>query len=165
MDVFLKYLDDWEKSVEKREGFTKEEKNLMLLSHETRLGLRITGEDNLIYMYVYDAYMNFSFLVHSFIELVKYLLSIPEVSVFISNKLSQDPIEKFFGQQRQRGSSNDNPNVSQFIKATQALRVINITCADIKGNCRGSSHKIEKTQKWIEDKENKTLPRRKYEKK
>ena len=161
MDVFLKYLDDWEKSVEKREGFAKEEKNLMMLSHETRLGLRITGEDNS----VYNAYMIFSFLVHSFVELVKYLLSIPGVSVFISNKLSQDPIEKFFGQQRQRGSSNDNPNVSQFIKATQALRVINTTCADIKGNCRGSSHKTEKTQKWIEDKENKSLPRRKYMKK
>ena len=53
--------------------------------------------------------------VHSFVELTKYLLSIPGVNVFMSNKISQDPIEKFFGQQRQRGSSNDNPNVSEFI--------------------------------------------------
>ena len=83
----------------------------------------------------------------------------------MSNKLSQDRIKKFFGQQRQRGSSNDNPNVSQFVKGTQALRVINTTCADVKGNCRGSNHKAEKTQKWIADKENRTLPRRKNHKK
>lgn len=92
-------------------------------------------------------------------ELTKYLLSIPGVSVFMSNKISQDPVEKFFGQQRQRGSSNDNPNVSEFIKNTQALRVINSTCADIKGNCRGTNQKTETAQKWIADRENKALPR------
>ena len=43
-DVFLKYLDDWEKAVQERPGFSAEEKNSMLISHETRLGLRITGE-------------------------------------------------------------------------------------------------------------------------
>jgi len=76
--------------------------------------------------------MQFVIAVHSFVELVKYLLHIPEVKVFLSNELSQDPIEKFFGQQRQRGSSNENPNVTQFVKGTQALRVINTTCADIR---------------------------------
>lgn len=40
---FLPYLDDW-KSVDGREGVTKAEKGMMLLSSETRLGLRITGE-------------------------------------------------------------------------------------------------------------------------
>ena len=79
--------------------------------------------------------------VHSFVELTKYLL------VFMNNKISQDPVEKFFGQQRQRGSSNDNPNVSEFIKGSQALRVINTTCADIKGNCRGTNNNTEKAQK------------------
>ena len=39
--MFLKYLDDWEKAVQ---GFSAEDKNTMLISHETRLGLRITGE-------------------------------------------------------------------------------------------------------------------------
>ena len=63
LDVFLKYLDNLEKSVEKREGFAKEEKNLMILSHETRLGLRITGEDNS----VYNAYMIF-FIFSAFIH-------------------------------------------------------------------------------------------------
>jgi len=43
-EVFLKYLDDWEKQVKERPGFSKEQKNLMLISQETRLGLRITGK-------------------------------------------------------------------------------------------------------------------------
>lgn len=155
LNVFLKYLDDWEESVAKREGFTTEEKKVMILSHETLLGLRITGKGNSVYIQVKNVYIYVIFIpVHSFVELARYLLNIPEVDVFLSNKVSQDPIEKFFGQQRQRGSSNDNPNALQFIKGTQAIRVINTTCANIRGNCRG-----DKAQKWIPD--NKSLPKRK----
>ena len=42
--VFLAYLDAWEKSVDERPGFSEEEKKRMLLSSETRLGLRMTGK-------------------------------------------------------------------------------------------------------------------------
>lgn len=42
-DDFLGYLGEWEDSVKKREGFSKLEKKLMLLSPETLLGLRMTG--------------------------------------------------------------------------------------------------------------------------
>lgn len=42
-DVFLPYLESWESDVETRTGFTKTEQDRMLLSHETRLGLRMTG--------------------------------------------------------------------------------------------------------------------------
>ena len=42
-EEFLPYLDQWEKSVEAREGFTKTQKKQMLLSSETHLGLRMTG--------------------------------------------------------------------------------------------------------------------------
>ena len=42
-EEFLPYLDQWEKSVEAREGFTKTQKKQMLLSSETRLGLWMTG--------------------------------------------------------------------------------------------------------------------------
>ncbi len=41
--TFLKYLEDWEKSVDARVGFSKAEKNKMMLSAETRLGLKFTG--------------------------------------------------------------------------------------------------------------------------
>ena len=41
--------------------------------------------------------------------------------------------------QRQRGATNENPNISQFLKNNQALRVINSIQIDTsKGNTRGS---------------------------
>lgn len=44
-EVFIKYLDDWKKSVKEREGtYTETERKMMLLSSETQLGLRMTGE-------------------------------------------------------------------------------------------------------------------------
>ena len=76
--------------------------------------------------------------VHSFIELVQFLFAIPGVKIFLSARLSQDPLENYFGQQRQRGRSNENPNARDFIKNTQALRVVNGVCRNIKGNCRGN---------------------------
>ena len=73
----------------------------------------------------------------SFVEMVEYLFkNVPDLKFFLSNRICQDPIENFFGQQRQRGKVNDNPNSAEFIKNTQALRVINSTCATIRGNCR-----------------------------
>ena len=48
------------------------------------------------------------FAVKSFIELVEFALSLPDVTVFLSNRLCQDPLEKFFEQQRQRGRAASN---------------------------------------------------------
>ena len=63
---------------------------------------------------------------------------VPGVEVFLSERISQDPHEKFFGCQRQRGRVNENPTVTEFCKNTQKLRVINSVCLDsVKGNCRG----------------------------
>ena len=73
----------------------------------------------------------------SFIEMVEYLFkNVPGVKLFLSNRICQDPLENFFGQQRQRGKCSDNPNASEFLKNTQALRVINSTCSMVRGNCR-----------------------------
>ena len=47
-EEFIPYLDAWEKSVEAREGFTKTQKKLMMLSPETSKGLRITGKHILL---------------------------------------------------------------------------------------------------------------------
>ena len=85
-------------------------------------------------------------------ELLEYLFTIPGVEVFMSNMICQDPIEKFFGQQRQRGGAHENPNVAEFIKNTQALHVINITCDNIRGNCRGNN-----TKRPLLDEENTTV--------
>ena len=112
-----------------------------------------------IYLYNYFVSMyihsTFSLSVNSFVELTQYLFTLPDVSIFLSNRLCQDPLEKFFGQQRKRGRANKNPNAVEFFRNTQALRVINTTCANIKGNCRGSN-RVD-----INGLENVPLPKRK----
>jgi len=98
--------------------------------------------------------------VKSFIVLVKYLFTLPGVNAFLSERISQDPLEKFFGLQRQRGRVNENPNIREFCKNTQALRVINCSCLNtVKGNCRGSKNK-EMTAAELE-KESQPLRKRK----
>ena len=48
--------------------------------------------------------------VNSFVELVKFYFTIPGVKAFLSEKLSQNPLEKFFVCQQQRGRVIKNPN-------------------------------------------------------
>ena len=85
---------------------------------------------------------NLCFAVSSFLELIPYIFSIEGVTVFLSEKLNQDPLEKFFGCQRQRGRVNENPSAAEFVKNTQSLRVINsISVSSITGNCRGTKRK------------------------
>ena len=70
--------------------------------------------------------------------------------------LTQDPLEKFFGMQKQRGSTNKNPTVQEFYANTQALRMVNLVCGNIsRGSCRGSK---EPQCQLINDKENEPLP-------
>ena len=71
---------------------------------------------------------------------MRYLFTLPGVKSFLSERISQDPLEKFFGRHRQRGGVNENPNVAQFLKGNQALKVINSIDLDImKGNTRGTN--------------------------
>ena len=81
--------------------------------------------------------------VKSFVGLVRYLYSLPEVKdkklAFLSQNLCQDPLENFFGCQRQKRGTSDNPNVAEFMENTQTLRVVNSFCrGTVKGNCRGN---------------------------
>ena len=64
-------------------------------------------------------------------------------------------LKNYFGQQKQRGGTNENPNASQCLKNAQALQVINSTCGTIRGNCRGT-----KGAKSLMDAENTPLRRR-----
>ena len=92
-------------------------------------------------MYMYMVMITFPVFiptVRSFVELVEFAFTIPGVTALLSNRLCQDPLENFFGQQRQRGRVNENPNSRDFLKNTQALRVVNGVCGNVKGNCRGS---------------------------
>ena len=82
----------------------------------------------------------------SFVELVQHLFTIPEVTVFLGNRVCQDPLEKFFGQQKQGGRVHENPSVKEFLKNPQALRVISNTCQNIRGNCHGGTLSDEHAQ-------------------
>ena len=63
------------------------------------------------------------FVVKSLVELTRYLLSHLGVQYFLSEKLTQDPLESFFGRQRMRGGYNENPNVQSFLYGSNSLRV------------------------------------------
>ena len=110
---------------------------------------------SLIYIYIYIIiyifdqhhilYTYMFITAKSFLELVKYLFGQPNVTSFLSQRTCQDPLENFFGCQRQRGGTHDNPNVQEFIHNTQALRVINSFCkGPARGNCRGSTAALDK---------------------
>ena len=110
----------------------------MLITRETRIGMKVTGKCNNDTKYGINIGFVFS-IVKSFIELLRYILRIPGVKFFLSERLSQDPLENFFGCQRQRCRTNENPNLHKLCKNTQALRVINSVCGTVsKGNCRGN---------------------------
>ena len=66
------------------------------------------------------------------------------MTCFLSEKLTQDPPENFFGRQRQTGKSNENPTVADFLKNIQSLQVINsfgLECVTA-GNCHGTKRKV-----------------------
>ena len=104
-DAFLGYLDAWKVAVSERTGYTKAEKALMMFSHETQVGLRMT--------------------VLSFVAVVKELLQHPELQghYLLSERFSQDPLENFFGKVRQPGGRNTNPSVIRMQEATDLLRL------------------------------------------
>ena len=97
----------------------------------------------------------------SFLELVPLLLRLDGVSVFLSEKLSQDSIENYFGNLRQLGRANENPTIAQVLKNSQNIRVINsIWLKEITGNCRGCKRKSYDLESVNLDDLNKPLPKR-----
>ena len=83
-----------------------------------------------------------SILAKSFIELLPRLFKIPGVTCFLSEKLTQDFLEKFYGCQRQKGRTNNNPTAHEFLKNTQALHVIDsIRIKEVSGNSIGYRRK------------------------
>ena len=50
---------------------------------------------------------------------------------------SQDPLENYFGKQRQRGRRNENPNFQQCLTNAATLRVQgSVALHPVRGNCR-----------------------------
>ena len=76
-------------------------------------------------------------LVNSVVELIKYSLTcIPTVEYFLTEHLTQDCVEAFFGQQRMKHGYNDNPTVKTFIETTSSLRLQGSQALKpFRGNC------------------------------
>ena len=107
---------------------------------------RLLCQQNLYVLYV--------FIVKSFIELVKFVFSMEDIKghhlghlVFLSNNKCQEPLEGFFGCQRQCGGTFDNPLVQELFQNTQALRVVDSFCqGPIRRNRRGNASSKKTTE-------------------
>ena len=105
----------WEDAVERREGFTTAEKKNMILSAATIEGLKLTGMDikSGVVWFISVPPLSLS-SVKSFIGMAQYVLALLGAPPVLSRRITQDPLEKYFGLQRQRGSVNENPSSQEF---------------------------------------------------
>ena len=114
---------------------------------------------------ILNLYCLFSFIVHSFVDVAKYILKKhSEENLFIlSERFSQDPLENYFGQQRARGGRSDNPTVQRSLHNACALRVQKSMALDpVRGNSRRKRRLFDnKTELTIDDIDNTPLPKRK----
>ena len=101
----------------------------------------------------------------SFVEMTKYLLSqSDDGDLFVlSERVSQDPLENYFGQQRARGGRNENPSIQQCVHNAAALRVQKSMALDpVRGNCSRKRRLFPDEHPEIDDT---PLPKRKRSKK
>ena len=133
LDNFLLNFKLWKESIDQREGsFDESSKSKMFISSQTYEGFQVT--------------------VHSFEEVVKFLLENGVRFVF-SEGFCQDDLENNFGRQRAIGRRKDNPSINDFgyndntIKSQFSVRRITGT--------------IQSTTNNIMDIENKPLPKKK----
>lgn len=110
---------------------------MLLLSFYACLSCEFVG---VIYIHVYHVIYVCPPTVKSFVELGRYLLNYPGVKFLLSERFTQDPLESFFGHQRQKGGGSDNPNVLQFTYTTSSIRAQKAITPAIRGNVRGSKH-------------------------
>ena len=87
----------------------------------------------------------FLYSVCSFVDMARYLLCQKPGLFLLSERLNQDPLESFFGQQRARGGRSDNPNVKTFLHNAQAIRVQRTMAIGHGGNVR------KRKEQWTTD--------------
>ena len=103
LNTFLQYFYGWKENISTSPGqYTATDQAKMFISQQTHEGLQITA--------------------HSTVEVVKFLLSHGLNSV-LKECFRQDPLEEYFGNQRQRGRRSDNPDALQFAYNDRALFV------------------------------------------
>ena len=111
-------------------------------------------------------YCTHALVVKSFVEVTKYLLSQPkdldQELYILSERISQDPLENYFGKQRARGGRNENPNLQQCIHNAAALRVQkSMALEPVRGNCSRKRRLFDDQQSTIDET---PLPKRKRRK-
>ena len=137
LNTFLEYFHGWKKNIHNRPGkYTATAHAKMFISQQTYEGLQITT--------------------HSTVEIVKFLLSKGLNSV-LTERFQQDPLEEYFGNQRQRGRRADNLDALQFGYNDRALDVQQNIVPIKSGNVGGRNLKTKSN--WV-DIINKPLPKR-----
>ena len=88
----------------------------------------------------------------SFVEIVRHLLAVPGVLYILSEKLSQDPLENYFGQQRARGGRCDNPTMVDCLHSAQSLRVQrSLALQPVRGNSSKKRKLFSEASPTIDD--------------
>ena len=87
--------------------------------------------------------------------MARFLLSQKSGLFLLSERLNQDPLESFFGLQRAREGSSDNPNVRNFLYNTQTIRVQRTMAIGHGGNVR------KRKQQWTKDVDELSCPLKK----
>ena len=115
LEVFLKYLDDWKQSTQNRPGnFTATACSNMFISWQTYEGFKITC--------------------HSLVEVIKFCLE-QNIPFIFTERFSQDPLENYFGKQRELGFCKDNPDIYNFGYNYNTIR-LQRSSKPIMGNAR-----------------------------
>lgn len=103
---FLGYLSEWEECVASRPLVGDVNRELMLMSNATRSGLKIATL--------------------SMVEIVKLTLE-SGARYVLPRRINQDPLEAYFGRQREKASRTRNPTVSMFISNDKGIAVLKNT--------------------------------------
>ncbi|XP_065662264.1 uncharacterized protein LOC124811383 isoform X3 [Hydra vulgaris] len=123
-NTFLTFINNWEEQCQNIPDLSQAEKNRFCLSKQTLEGLRIT--------------------VNSFTTLGKFLL-VEGAEYILSEKFCQDPLEEYFGKQRMRLGSNDNPLLIEFNSNALGLNVAGDNLIRVFGsNTKGRKDEFQK---------------------
>ena len=123
-DVFLAYLEDWQRSISNREGdYSADQQGRMFLSSQTYEGLKISS--------------------YSHMEIIPFLLG-EGFEYVLTERFMQDVVEDYFGHQRGQGGRSDNPDAYQFGYNDLIIASQRDIAPVIRGNVGG---RYEKT-KW-----------------
>ena len=174
----MDYLKQWEDKIAKTK-YGPDVKKSMCLSPETLEGLKMTGtctypcgSENCATSVFSLSHTQSHTLSHAishthtvkyFVEMTRTLLSHPKAGdlFILSERLSQDPVENYFGKQRACGGRSDNPTFHQCLQNASSLRLHkSVALNPVRGNCRQKRRLCE--DEIIDDS---PLPRRKKAKK